>query len=200
MSLNSYTQPAAEPLTVAEAKDHLRVTDSASDPYVEGLIAAARLWCEAVTGNIFVSRTMRWTLDRFPEDSNTALILPAVPVRSISSITYLDGQGDSQTWNNTLYLLTPDSMFPRLTPISSESWPDTFDQAGAVTIDFIAGYASDGLSPEDHAANVPEDIKHALRLLIGHWYENRIATAREAYHEIPLAVNALLGPYKIRKF
>lgn len=200
MGLTESSAPAAEPVTLEEMKAHLRVTDTASDSYISSLITAARQWAEHYTGVRFVQRSFVWTLDEFPADSRTALIFPVAPVDSVTSVTYLDTNGDSQTWSALLYRLSKDDHFPRLLPAYGESWPSARDISDAVTVTFVAGYDPDSNSPVDHAANVPAPVKHAIKLLCGHWYENRMESVRDALSDIPYGAKALLSPLKIRVF
>lgn len=201
MSLSVTTQPAAEPVTRAEAKTHLRVTGSDEDSYIDGLIIAARQYCENMTGQAFVERGMQWRIDRFPCLASIALIIPAVPVISIDSIVYTNDDGEEETWTEGLYNFVNDSMFPRLVPAYEEGWPSNVRNIiGAVKINFTAGYEPSEASPVDHAVSVPAAVKHAIKLIIGHLYEHRMDVSREQFAKMPLAADHLLSPYKIRSF
>lgn len=201
MSLREITTPTVEPLTLAETKEHLRVTGSDDDSYIGGLIIAVRQYCENVTGRYFVERQVRWTLDSFPVCSRTALIIPAAPVQQIDSIVYTDIEGNQATWDALLYDFQYDIVFPRLAPAYGEGWPsDARDVMGAVKIDFTVGYDPSVSSPIDYTQNVPQAIKHAMRLVIGHFYENRLEVTRDGLVKMPLAADHLLSPYRIRGF
>jgi len=191
MTLSVVTEAAAEVLTQAEAKDHLRETGNAEDTFIDGLIKAATRYAENYTGSVFVTRTLKWTIDDFPRNSETALILPSGPVESITSIVYTDTDGISQTWDSGKYLLDKNFYRPRIMPAYNESWPsDVRDQMNAVEITFSAGYDTDG-------DDLPEDIKHAIKLIIGHWYENRQAVVMGSnLQQVPMAATSLLEPYK----
>lgn len=188
-------------MTTAEAKTHLRVTGSDEDTYIAGLVGASRLYCESLTGQVFIERTMLWTLDEFPSSSETALILPTAPVQQIDSIVYTGNDGMESTWDSSLYILLTDRIFPRLLPAYGESWPsDVRDIAGAVKINFTGGFEPGDSSPPDYAENVPEAIKHAMKLVIGHLYEHRMEASRDVLQKMPLAAEHLLSPYKIMGF
>ena len=110
-----------EPVTLAEAKLHLRgVDDTAEDALITALISAARETCEdRIEGTIPVTG-WRLTLDAFPD----AIKLPRGPVASVESVKYLDAAGG--------YIV----------PAYGKSWPDTRGQINAVTVEYTAGSAA----------------------------------------------------------
>lgn len=163
MGLSITTAAAEEPLTLAEAKAHLRVDSSDEDTLISSLIVAARQYAETYTRRTLVSTEYAYTLDAFP--STGAIVLPEPPLVSVASVTYIDTNGDSQTWSSSLYTVKTDTMLGTIRPSYNEDFPSTRDQADAVTVNFTAGYAD--------AASVPESLKSAMKLVIGHLYENR---------------------------
>lgn len=191
-SVHVKTAPAAEPLTLTEAKLHLRVDDSDDDDLIEGLIQAAREWVENHTRRSLVRRTLELRLDCFPAE----IRLPRQPVASVTSVTYTDQDGNAATASAAIYQVDTYGTPPRIVLVSGATWPTPKVGAiNAVTVEYIAGYAPGETSPTDHAANVPQAIKAAAKLLIGYWYENR-----EAAGQVPMAVKALLAPFEIRDF
>lgn len=200
MALFLTTGPASEPITTTEAKLHLRVDADDDDDLIDALIQAAREHVETFTGRALMTQTWDLKLASFYDcaayDSDANVIwLPKPPVQSVTSVTYLDSNGDSQTWtaSSTGYLTDlptdPKGQRARIYPAYAISYPTTRTIQNAVTIRFVSGYAS--------AAAVPESIKAAMKLLIGTWYEQRahVATGVNAT-EIPQTVNTLLWPYK----
>lgn len=159
MALKLITAPVAEPLTVAEAKAHLRVSASDDDAYIEALIVAARQGAEHLTGRALMPQTLELALDEFESE----IQLPRPPLASVTSISYVDSNGATQT--TTDYILDDHGLEARLTPLYGESWPDTRQQANAVLIRYVAGYAD--------AASVPQQIKAWMLLRIGMLYEHR---------------------------
>jgi uncharacterized phiE125 gp8 family phage protein len=180
-SLVQTVAPDSEPVTRNEAKAHCRIDLNDDDALVDGLIKAAREWCENRIGQQFMPATWRLKLDRFP---SWTIELPRPPLTAVSSVVYLDTAGASQTLSSSLYRVDTDSMPGRLTPAYSQLWPVTYSVTSAVTITYTAGYAS--------ASAVPQSIKQAILLLVGHWYENREATSDANLREIPQAVESLL--------
>lgn len=199
MGLSVTSAPAAEPLTLSEVKEHLRVDDSTEDVHITALIPAARAWVEATTGRQLVKATYSWTLDGFPDKDATALRLPRAPAFSLDSINYIDTDGASQTWGSSNYQSDLNVDPAIILPVNGQSWPDTQDDTlAAVTVAFKAGYDDDGNSPPDHAANVPQALKQAMLMLIAHWYENRASVMADMdANEVPQAVHFLVSPYKV---
>lgn len=157
------TAPTVEPITLAEAKAHLRVTDAGEDTLISALIAAARGYCQKETGRALLTQTWEITLDAFP----SAIELPNPPVASITSVKYLDGNGIEQTLDSAAWKLDKSSDYGvgRLVPAYGYVWPATRADINAVRVRYVAGYAD--------AASVPQEMKQWMLLQIGHWYEHR---------------------------
>lgn len=195
------TAPSAEPVTLAEAKAHLRVDDTNSDSKITSLIKAARLTAENFMQRALCLRTYRLTLDRFPQYL-CPLDLPMSPVLSIDSVKYYDTSGTLVTWSSAEYILEADSEPARLVHDPSFTWPTDYQQnrIGLVQVQYQAGYAASTDSPTDYAANVPDDIKAAIMLILGDLYENRESTltgTRAAAVPLPYGAESLLYPYRI---
>jgi uncharacterized phiE125 gp8 family phage protein len=106
----------------------------------------------------------------------------------VTSITYTDENGVSQTWAASLYLVDPAG--GRIQPAYGQVYPST--RAGilnAVAVRFVAGYGA-------AATAVPENLRHAMKLLIGHWFLHRESVTPETMTELPHAVEALLEPFR----
>lgn len=197
-------QPAEEPITLAEAKNHLRLDETADDALVAALIAAARQQAEAHTGRAFVTQTWELTADRFPwfcgnrwtfdgraiDRETIRLPLGTLAADSVE-ITYVDTDGATQTLAAARYQVDAASEPARLVPAYATCWPATRCQTpNAVTVAFTAGYGT--------AADVPQSIKQAMLLLIGHWYEVRTAVnIGNIVTTVDFAVDALLAPYRL---
>lgn len=195
-STSLVTAPAVEPVTLTEAKLHCRVDHASDDDLITALIVAARQHAEAVTNRALITQTWDLRLDRFPHAA-IALIKP--PVASVTSITYVASDGTSTVWDAANY----DTDLPagtwaqcgRIVPAYGEAFPATRDEPNAVIVRCVHGY---GL-----AADVPSPIKAAILLLVGHWYETREAVSVSIganVQVVPMAVDALLSPFKIRTF
>jgi len=166
MSLVQTIAPASEPITLTEAKAHLRVeTDFTEDDTIIGtFISAARESCEARTGRQLVTATYALRLGGFP--CGDSIELPKPPLVSVSSITYVDTDGTTQTLSTDVYEVDPYTTPGRVVLKYAQVWPTTRSQRNAVTITFVAGYEE-----------VPTLLKQGMLMRIAHWYENREETA-----------------------
>jgi uncharacterized phiE125 gp8 family phage protein len=189
---NVTSEPAAEPISTADAKTHLRVTGSGDDTYIDTLVKMARRHVERVCGLSLITQTRALRLDAFPCED--AIELPYGPLQSVSSVAYLDSDGTSQTWSSSNYRADIYSLPPRVALAYGVTWPTTRGVSHSVTVTYIAGYGAAGSS-------VPADIIHAMKLIVGHLYETREQTsAGFELKEIPMGAAALLAPYRIHSW
>lgn len=201
--LQQLTAPVAEPLTLAQGRKHLRLTAVGSPPVhpeddlVTASIAAARRRVENHTHRALVTQQWRLELDRWPE--NSRIVLPKPPLMSVDSIEYVDLAGDTQTLDPDLYQVMrptgPTADRAEIIPAYLAVLPAMRCYPGSLIINFTAGYGSGG-SPDDSVANIPADVIAALKLLLGHYFENRqevIVGSTAA--QLPAAVEALLSSY-----
>lgn len=186
MALIYRSGPAEEPVTLAEAKAHLRLETAADDALVTSLIITSRLHLEAALGLALTSQEWTLVLDRWP--ANGVVAFPMRPVTAVSAVRVRAADGTPAVLDPSAYLLEGAGSPPRLVAANG-ALPDPGRAAGGIEIDFTAGF---GATPQD----VPEPIRHAVRLLVAHWYEHRdpieIGAASTA---IPAAVSELLQPY-----
>lgn len=190
-TLSLVSGPTAEPVTLAEAKLHVRDDQAENDSLLQSLIVAARQHVEAVTGRALMTQTWDVMLDGFPSGS---IWVPKAPLISVTSVSYLDTAGATQVWgtgNYTVSAPTHDrAQQGRISPNYGVCYPATQSVPNAVTVRVVAGYGS--------AARVPEAIKAAMKLLIGHWYGSREAVIYgQTAVAIPAGVDALLWPFKV---
>ena len=180
------TAASAEPISVTEAKLHLRVDLSTDDTLITALIVAAREFVEKYTGRILMSSTYYGYADK--ADSG-GWELTACPVSALSSIKYYDASHTLQTWSASNYLLNETRTPTRVTLTTAGSLPTTYNEGGQDWVfEFVCGYAN--------AAAVPAPIKAALLLMVGHLYEHREAVIIGTISsELPMSVEYLLNPY-----
>ncbi|MCC6426278.1 MAG: phage head-tail connector protein [Phycisphaerales bacterium] len=161
--------PASSPVSLAEAKTHCRVDIDDDDALLASLIAAATDVVEKRCQRALITQTLRLSLDEFPRDKCGVvqpILLPRPRLQSITSIAYTDSAGDAQTLDSADYQLDDQVEPAEIWPAVGESWPDTQEgKINAVQITYVAGYGD--------AAAVPDGLKQAIKLLVGHWYENR---------------------------
>ena len=183
------TPSSAEPVTLTEAKLHLREDGTEQDTRIESLISAAREYIEGQTGRYLMSQTIRQYFDDFPE-IGCPIRLDVAPVQSVSSVNYLDEDGTSMVLATSDYRSDVTSDTTRIEEGYDSTWPVTRGVVNCVWVDVVAGYAS--------ASAVPRGLRQAILLLVGHWYENIEAVViGTTPNEVPLAVQSLVGRWAI---
>jgi len=184
-SLELVTPPTSEPVTTAEVKDHLRVDTADDDTDIDRKIVAARLWAEEFTGRSFMATTWRLYLSDWP----TAIQLPRPPLTTLTSVSYIDTAGATQTLT-TEHLTNTASEPAVITEAFGESWPSLRNnQYNSVIVEYVAGYAS--------AANVPGPIKQAIKARAASLYEFREdVLAGQAVSGLPAVAERLLWPFR----
>lgn len=198
-SVHVKTAPAVEPITRAEAKLQLRIESDIDDDHtlIDALITGAREWCENYCRRSFVRRTLELRMDCWPPE----ILLPRGPVLSVTHVKYVDSGGTLSTLATSAYQTDIYALPGRIVPAFGSVWPSIKpSELNAVLVEYEAGYASTETSPTDAAGNVPAAVKAAIKLIIGHLYENRELTSNTQLYEAPFAVKALLAPYEIRDF
>lgn len=204
MPLQLVSPPAAEPVSLAEAKLHLRVDFNEDDSLIAALISAARQAAETITLRQIVTARWKLVLDSFPGPSlmgvpagrsftlpGHAVLLAKCPVVSVVSIDYLDMNSVQRTMPVENYACDLACEPARITPIFGQIWPISLPQIGAVSVTFDAGYGA----PEQ----VPEGIKSWIKLRVGSLYAHReevAAMARGKIEPLPF-IDGLLDPYKV---
>lgn len=186
--------PAFEPVSLAEAKLHCRVSISDDDAYLQGLVAAARAWVEDYTGRALITQTLRWELDDFPD--RHYLLLPKAPVQSITELRTFDEDDEVGTvMDEDDYVVDLQSEPARIVLKSGEVWPTELDVARAVRIPFVAGY--EPTASPDAGEAVPELLKLAIKMLVSTWYDHRETVTQLAnLKEVPGGIDALLSDFR----
>ena len=217
LSLIRTVDPTVEPVTLEEAKAQCRVDNDNDDTLITSLITAARIHAEKQTNRSLIQQTWRMSLDRFPgyqpwnlgspfapvvgrqfsteyvcgRYMQPPLLIPKPPLIDVSSIKYYDLTNTQVTLDPSLYIVNTDGEPATVFPVPFTWWPPTiWGRPDAVQVTYTAGYGT-------AEANVPENIKLAIKGLIAHWYENResvaLTNSTNAVTTIPQFVDALLG-------
>jgi uncharacterized phiE125 gp8 family phage protein len=187
--LTLHTAPTAEPVSLDEAKKQVELPTAvaAHDELLNALITASRQYVERYLNRQLVTATWNLFLDRFPCGLDPILI-PYAPLQSITSITYLDSTGATQTWLSSEYRVSTSREPGRVMPEYGYCYPVARCTSDAVTVRFVAGYGE--------PSAVPVAIKQAMLLLVSHWFENRGAVGSVG-NEIAFSLNALLESYRV---
>lgn len=181
------TGPAVEPLTAAELATHGNIDTTADDAYLEALIKAARIRVENLTGLTLITSDWYEYWDDFPG----IIYLTKAPAASVASITYYDSNNALQTLAATDYATQLVGVQPRIEPAYGVTWPTTYAKPNAVIVEYRAGYGST-------SSYVPEDLRHAIRLIAEHWYEAREdAVAPTNMFVIPHGADAICAQYRL---
>lgn len=168
MGLSIVTQPAAEPVTIADLRKQLEIaaSDTTHDVQLARLITRARRVVERETRQALCTQTWLMTGPRFP-DGERNLWLPRPPLQTVSWVKYYDAAGVQQTWAAAEYLVITTSRPGRVDLHPDCSWPAV--QAGrdnAVQVQYVAGYGS-------NSDSVPAELLQAVEALAAYWFEVR---------------------------
>lgn len=194
-SLTRQTQPTVEPVTLAEAKAHLRVDTTDDDAYITGLIRAAREWVEEYLDRTLVHTQWTLRLDGFPPDSLQAVELPRPPVvtsgtATAVTVTYTADNGTTATYSSSSYRVDRHSTPGAVKTLYGQTWPPHLEDDNSVSVTWWAGYGPAG-------SDVPAAIRHAMLMLVAHWYEVRGAVLTGTISKpIEFAVESLLASQK----
>lgn len=187
-SLKLVSAASTYPVTLEEAKAHLRVQDDEEDTLIGLYIAAATAYAESYLGRSLIDQTWDLYLDDFPE-GDTPIDIPRPPLIEVTEFD--DGQSPAfsgysvDTSGSRLYLTTPGT-----------SWPVLQGTRNQVRIRYRAGYVDESVSPD--VGSVPDDIRNAILLIIGTLYAQReTIVIGQAAVEIPFGAEALLLRHRV---
>ncbi|NMG39891.1 hypothetical protein GRZ55_11615 [Chelativorans sp. ZYF759] len=180
-------KPTGELLTLAKLKSRLRVDHDDDDDLLTDLLKGAIARIDGPNGIGFAMMEQAWrkSMDAFPH----TIILPGAPIKSVTSITYVDPAGEQQTLDHDAYRVDVDCEPVRIVPAVGKFWPATHHVIGAVKVNYVLG--------EVDAANVAPDLIDAVCLLVGHRYENREAVnVGNIVSEFPLGFEAIVAEHR----
>lgn len=206
------TPPAIEPLTTSEAKAHLRVTSSSEDALIDAIVKAARTYVEKYTGRKLINQTWDLWLDSFPgapragawfdgerDGTISSLVsrknfitIATGPVSAVSFFKTYGTDDAAATFSSSSYFADTKNIPARVGLNYGATWPSaTLRPLNGIQIRFIAGYGTS-------SASIPDDILAAIKLLVGHWFENReTVQVGTAGKELDLTLNSILSEYQL---
>ena len=180
------TAPAVEPITLAEARLHLRLASdyTSEDDTITALIKAARRMAEQQLGRKLITQSWDMVLDAFPSGDEAIQLHPLlVKAQSITQIIYLDTAGATQTFAGASYTLDPHMLPGYVFLNEGYSWPgDVADSANAVKVRVVCGYG-------DAASDVPPEVVAWIKVQLATLWRNR-----EAF-QAGVSVSELPGRY-----
>jgi uncharacterized phiE125 gp8 family phage protein len=181
------TPPAIEPITLAEAKLYLRVDEGDDDDLIAALIAAARTQVETRTRRALITQQWRYVRDAWPGDGRWILTL--APLRQVVAARVYDAAGIPHAVDTQAFV--PDiASAPGGIGFTPWAMPAPGRALAGVELDVEVGYGAT-------AGSVPQPLRQAIRLLVGHWYENRGLAVPGQLSALPATVDALLAPYRV---
>ena len=184
MTYATVTPPLAEPLTLAEAKAHLRLDGAEEDALLLSLIATAREHLEREAGICLIERGLRLYLDDWPEP----LTLAHGPVRAVTAVTVYDDDGEPAAVSLDGHRLDGAARPARL---YLKERPRPGAALNGVEIDFIAGFGTSG-------ADVPEALKRAMLMHVALMFAFRGAVAAENQPAgVPNGYERLVAPWRM---
>ena len=161
MASKIYSQPATEPVTLAEVKEHLRIDGNDYDSMLTSLIASCRSWCEQYQNRAYITQTWETYFDswHFP-------MRPArPPLQSVTSIKYTDSSNTQFTWASTEYNVDAVTDPARISLGANKTVPNVvLAPQNAIVIRYVTGYGTE--------SDVPASVKLAIKIMIGHRFEN----------------------------
>lgn len=192
MALVLITAPTVEPVSLAEAKAHLRIDIDDDDTLIGSLITAARSHLEGIARPklAMINQTWEYIADSWP--AGDTLELRPYPLVSVTSIKYTDDDGVETTYSSANYLVDTYTQPGRVRLKSASSWPGTsLRELNGLAVRFVAGYGAAGSA-------VPIQLRQAILLLVGHWYENRepVLTTGMMAAPLPMTVDALFRNWR----
>jgi len=208
----AFANAATDYVSLAEAKQHLRVTASDDDSYIGGLISMAVDACSNYLGYSIRKGTAKYGFDSFT--GSPALINPVnglnIPsgnylrvnsrVLSLVSVSYVNSSQAVTAFAGSDWITAPDPMGNYSRNIFINTAPDSItDDTIKYIVEVTEGFNPVGTSAVDPDTIFPMSIKHAALLLVGQYYDNRNAIVVGTIQaKISLGYEYLLDPYKIQ--
>ena len=189
-SLTRAAQPVVEPVSLADAKTHLRVDTESDDDHILALISAAREWCENYTQRTFIHTQWTMTFDTFPWE----IELPRPPVavasgNTATTITYAMETGGTATLATSQYRVDRTAEPGVIRTVYAGTWPSHLLDRNSISVTWWGGYGEDG-------GKVPKVVRSAILMLVAYWYERRLAADQIASNAVPFGVSSMLDSIK----
>ena len=165
MPLKRTVEPEKLPVSLPEVRQHTRVTNHNDDAHLKTLMESATRHIELLSRQQLITQTWRVTGCNWP---GSIIELPKRPLQSVTSVKYTDSAGDQQTVDSSLYTVDTDATPGRIILNHNETWPSNRGHFNDIEIIFVCGFGDEG-------SDVPDTLKHAIKMMVSHWNENREA-------------------------
>lgn len=202
MSLVIITGPTAEPVTLAEVKARLRLTDTTDDALITTQITAAREYAEKMTRRSLNYKTYSAFFDGFP-DCGKPIRVPVPPLIALTAVKYLDSTLTWQTWDPSEYYVAALQVPALIVPTPANIYPCPADVPGSVEVDFTAGYGYPGQTTPTvipPGPTCPEHLKEGIRQLAVYIYEHPSVITSEGLKEAPINFRSFFDSNKVWVF
>lgn len=180
------TAPAAEPLSLTDAKNFLRVEHGDDDAIITSLVSAARNHVEALTRCALITQTWRLVLDRWPDGGRIA---PRIgPLRALTAVRVFDAAGEASIIDPDIFVIDAAAGV-----LAAPAWslPVPGRSIAGIELDIDVGFGA-------AAGDVPQILRQAIRMLVAHWYENRgLIAIGSSVAMMPASVNAMISSYRV---
>lgn len=204
-------------VSIADFKAFARIdsSDSTENTLIESLVFLAQDMAEQYTGRAITYQIQQLFLDRLPfyadeklqegvytgadlQANSNYIVLPKPNLISVDHVKYYDNDDSASTFASSNYYVDTSSQQGRVVLKNGVSWPTASElrNANAYEIQYKAGY---GTSNSDTAASTPKLLKHAIKVLALHLYENREVATSMSVNMIPKTLGMLLEPFKIKR-
>lgn len=184
---------SSEPVTLTEAKTHLNVSGTSKDTYITSLIVTARRQVERYLNRVLINQNWKVYYNCWHKE----MFIPFGKLSAVSSVKYYDTSGTLTTLDaNTYYWVVTTTDPGSIVRKYDVTYPELQDgRPDAIEIAFTAGFGS-------AASSVPDDIKHAMKLLITNYYEHRgdVVIGSQNVAKIPSYITDLIHSYKLYQF
>jgi len=180
--------PENKPVTLDEVKDHLNVADSVDNAKITRLINVAIAYIDvkgALGQAMITQKWAQWINSKPPQSVD--LILE--PVQGVTDVKYYDTDGDLQTDTLANYEVFGTAFQTKIKPKQGFSWPVAQDRQDAIKIEYKIGFGAD-------IEDIPDNIRHAIMVLIGHWHTNAEQTQMDELSNIPYGFEELLNIHR----
>ena len=180
--------PATTPVTLTEVKDQLRVEHTDDDTLINRLISVAVAYTDVqgALGHAMITQKWGQWVDSTPPQTVKLLLGPLI---AVTAVKYYDANGTLQTDTLSNYGIFGTEFSSIIGPKEGFAWPVTQDRPDAIRIEYTIGYGS-------ATTDIPETLRHALMMLIGHWYDNRETTMMDELSNVPYGFDALMDMHR----
>lgn len=179
------TEPTDASIWLADAKAQCYIAADVTghDAMLSRLLRLAVETVESDANRALLQRTIEYKMDRWPQCSSRYFDVPLGPLSSVTSIQYVDTDGNTQTWDAANYEAETSHQPGRIYRAFNVSWPSLRDVQNAVIVTYVAGSTQ---------PNVPEIAKQAVMLLVAHAFENREILSERSAMEKPQGYSAMI--------